>query len=690
MLRRQRPAMGAHRTRAAASSLLVLGVLLVGLFSGRAAVPPAEKLLPDDTLVLVTAPDWPKLAALYRESPSGRFWSDPAMAPLKERFLSRWREELVKPLERELGVSFDSYALLLQGQVTLAITRSGSPGSTDQTSGFLLLLDTKDKGPLLRTNLAALRKQWADAGKPVRTERLRDLDFSVYPISSNTLPKALRKMFPLPYDLLPPPGASGAQQAPASSDAAAGNIDLVFDTIGGLLFGGHELVVGQADSLLVVGNSLKAVEKVATRLTGGALPAVGELAAYQEDYQAMFRDAPFYGWVNVKAFVDAANHKPPEKPAADAPDPFDVIPPEKVITATGLGSVKAIAFSLQPSKDGLRLQLSVNVPEATRQGLFRVLAGEAKETTPPPFVPADAVNFQRWRLDGQKAWSTIEQMLTDASSQTVGTLNWILETAGARAKEKDPGFDLKKMLVGNLGDDIITYEVGARGESPAELRSPPSILLLGSPSPEQLTAALKALFVIFPQGDTITEREFLGRKIYSVPMPPTSMFTGTPAKPTPARILNFTVGAGYVALSTDVTLLESYLRSSESPPKPLREKAGLAEAADKVRGAGTCLFHYANQAEATRAAFDAMKKDPTPLANAGTLGLFPGFPELAGTEKHFTGWIDYSLAPPFEKVAQYFSFSVYALSANTQGFTLKVLAPTPPAASGKSLAKQSD
>ena len=44
--------------------------------------------------------------------------------------------------------------------------------------GFLLLLDTRDKSHLLRTNLANLRKHWMDAGKPVRTERLRDLEFS--------------------------------------------------------------------------------------------------------------------------------------------------------------------------------------------------------------------------------------------------------------------------------------------------------------------------------------------------------------------------------------------------------------------------------------------------------------------------------------------------------------------------------
>ena len=106
------------------------------------------------------------------------------------------------------------------------------------------------------------------------------------------------------------------------------------------------------DSLLIVGNSVKGVEKVVIRLTGGAAPTLGELAAYQASHQALFRDAPFYGWVNVKAIVDtlarkSSNTKPPE-----SPDPFEPLKPEKLISATGLASCKTLAFNLQDSSEG--------------------------------------------------------------------------------------------------------------------------------------------------------------------------------------------------------------------------------------------------------------------------------------------------------------------------------------------------
>ena len=90
---------------------------------------------------------------------------------------------------------------------------------------------------------------------------------------------------------------------------------------------------------------------------------------------AMFRNAPLYGWVNVKASLTLPAASRPRRPEAEAPDPFDVIPPEKVISATGLAGVKTLAFSLQALNEGLRFQLSVGVPEANRQGLFKILAG---------------------------------------------------------------------------------------------------------------------------------------------------------------------------------------------------------------------------------------------------------------------------------------------------------------------------
>jgi hypothetical protein len=325
------------------------------------------------------------------------------------------------------------------------------------------------------------------------------------------------------------------------------------------------------------------------------------------------------------------------------------------------------------------MHLFLGVPESSRQGLFKILAVESKEAGPTAFVPSDAIKFQRIRIDGQKAFTALEKMLNDISPQIGGTLNWILETANTAAKEKDPSFDVKKNLIGNLGDDIISYEKAPKGKSLDQLRSPPSLFLLGSPHPEELAQALRGILVFLgQQSGGPTEREFLGRKIYSVPLPNLPLPTASPARGGPPRTLSYAAGSAYVVMSTDAALLEEYLRSSDAQGKSLKETAGLADATQKVGGSSGGLFGYENQAETMRTAFELFKKlsGSEESSGSGPLGeLLPFAPPSVS----FKQWLDFSLLPPYEKVAKYFYFTVYAGSANVDGLSLKVFSPVSPA-----------
>ena len=631
------------------SCRLFVSSCFVGIaLSASAAIPAVEKILPDDTLFLVTTPDYMKMRDIYRASPQTQLWNDPAMKPFKDKFMSKLQENLIQPLQKELGVELSDYTNLPQGQITFAMTQNGWPAEDGARPGMLFLLDTKDKSGQLTKNLADIHKKWVDAGKSLRTEKIRNIDFSVLPVSDKDIPKTLRKF-------------SGPDRE-TDTDEASTNAPK------------NELFIGQYESLLIVGTAAKPIEKVLVHLTGGEMPALGDLAIYEANRLAMFRDAPFYGWVNTKSLLDLLTRKQ-AKEDSDTPDPFAMFNPTKILVATGFNAIKTLAFSVQMANEGSTVQFFASVPESGRQGIF-TLFPQAKDASPPPFVPADAVKFQRWRVDGQKAWTALQKILADISPQAKAGINFMIDTANSAAKEKDPDFDMNKNFFGNLGDDMINYEKAPHGTTLADLNSAPSLFLLGSPNPDQVVSALKYILMLAnPQGAAPKEREFLGRKIYSVSMPgpaaPGGNFSDS-ATPPPARSLNYTASGSYVAISTDASLVEEYLRSADSQQKALRETPGLTEATAKVGGSSTGLFGYENQAETTRAVFEALRNNSTNASSSMVPGL--GALQNAGSLKD---WMDFSLLPPFDKVSKYFGFNVYAASSSSDGILFKMFAPVP-------------
>ena len=628
-----------------ASAILCLSALQL-----TAVIPAPEKLLPDDTLFMVTVPDCAKMRALWKNCPQAQLWNDPVMKPFRDKFQAKVNEEFLEPLERDLGVRFNDYAGLPQGQATFALIQNGWKGSDNPPPALLVLLDTKDKKDQLKQILAELRKKWVDAGKSIRTEKIRGVDFSIVPVSGDTFPKTVKAM------------------GNSDTDATSGD-----DAKGGP---GKDLVVGQYDSLLIIGNSIGPVEKVMVHLTGGAMPALGDLAAFEANRLALFRDAPGYAWANMKSILGVMGRSSTESDT-DSEDPIPAPDPGKFMTALGLGSLQTLACSFQNTADGSFVQVFAGAREANREGFLKLLPVRGKESGPPPFIPADVVKFQRCRIDGQKAWATMQEVMNAINPQLLKGLSFVLDTAESAAKQKDPDFNINRNLFGNLGDDLIIYSKAPRGQSPLEISSSSSLVLLSSPQPEQLAGALKTLGVLWsPQGGPPAEREFLGRKIFSLALPGLPL-PGADVSRAGARTLNCAATGGYVAMSTDASLLEEYLRSSDSQQRTLRDKPGLIAAAAKVGGMGTGWFGYENQAETSRILIEQLRKISAALAGT-TNAAADGPPPFSNPRTAFKDWLDFSLLPPFDKISKYFYFSVYSAGANADGLTFNWFAPTPP------------
>src|SRR6185312_11975993 len=107
-----------------------------------------------------------------------------------------------------------------------------------------------------------------------------------------------------------------------------------------------------------------------------------------------------------------------------------------------------------------------------------------------------------------------------------------------------------------------------------------------------------------------------------------------------------------VAVSSDASMIEEYLRSSDSQQKALRETAGLTDAIAKAGGASTGILGYENQTETTRVVFEALKNSSSTNNQMGAASMFGlGSLPTAGT---FKDWMDFSLLPSYDKISKYF------------------------------------
>jgi hypothetical protein len=627
----------------------ILALSLIALTSTpfAAPIPPPDKLLAADTLAVVTITDYKKARAEWDRWPMVKLWNDTAMKGFREKFQTKLKADLVEPLEREFGIKFADYKDLAQGQITLALTR-GVP--TDQgvpTLGFFFVVDTKDKSEVLKTNLLALKNKWVESGKAVKNEKIRDIEFTTLIFSGDDISKNVEKVLPSPKK------DKEEEKKPAKK---------------------HEWIVGQSDSLLIIATSAKDVEKILIRQSGGTVPSLSEYGPFAANYGTFFRDTTTYGWIDLKSTFEFTSSKP--KKADEQTEEETGIDQTKFLTAVGIGGLQSLSLTLKDSNEGCLFTGAVTAPESSRRGLARILSHEAREAGPPPFVPHDVVKFTRWRLDLPKAWASLETMLVDINPAYAGIIKLFVENAG---KDKDPNFDLRKSLIANLGDDLIIYEKKPKEATLAAMDKPPTLYLLSSPRAEQAAAAVKSLTAFLPQPSRFKEREFLGRKVFSVSLPatPTEPGAGGAGRRAEERVLSYVASGSYVAFSTDTVLLEEYLRAADA--RPLREMPGLAAAAEKVGGMSTGLFGFENQQESMRVLFEALKKNAASIDDLLSGSRIAG--KLAGDEdKKFKAWFDFSLLPEFDRVSKYFHIAVWSGGVTTDGITFKWFSPMPPGA----------
>ena len=651
-------------TKLPANLACSLLLLLLALAPAFAATPEAARLLPPDTLFLLTAPNYVQAEAAFTNLPMARLWRDPAMRAPADRLERWWRDDFIARLNRHWGFSLNELHNLIRGQVIFALL----PGQKSQRE-WLLLADVGDRASLLATNLARFRKAWQVNGRTLRTETVQGQEVMVLTLPEEVMPADLRATVNTRHDfnesIAPKPVTPRALTTVDRPPIKAGEVRLV-----------------QAGSCLLVGSSSAALGAVLARLARKDLPVLADQAAYTRQSAALAKDAPLWGWADARTVLDlfgvpAATNAISAESLAGNPGAAVFLSPGlgQLGRAVGLGTMQTAAFSLRSTAEGTRFDLRLTSQDRAPRNLLAALAGPPADLAPPAFVPADALEFDRVRWTASNLPSALEQAFDDFSPRFGSAVNFLLDTANDAAKSKDATFDLRGHLRAGLGEELLRWDrlVGDASTTQSVRR----VLVFPSPAPERMVAALRALFVLFPQqeGDAI-EREFLTRKIYSVPLPP---LPGTAPPTGGLGTLYYAASTGHVILSTAESLVEEFLRHGDTTPKPLKDVPGLQAAREKVVGPGARAAGCWNETALGKSAWATLRHQ---AESGAALAPFLPLPEVLGRavleEASIPSLAEGGGLPAFDAVAKYFHLSVYALAVDANGVTLRYFAPTPP------------
>src|SRR4029078_3427887 len=136
---------------------------------------------------------------------------------------------------------------------------------------LVLLLDAKDKNEQLAKNLTDLKRKCVDAGKKIKGDKIRDIEFTTLIANSDDLGKTLKGAFPKGKDSKDDAEDEDDDDKDADVKQTPSRIEITF---------------GQSDSLLLVGTSLNDLEKILVRQAGGTIPSLADEGVYDANHSA--------------------------------------------------------------------------------------------------------------------------------------------------------------------------------------------------------------------------------------------------------------------------------------------------------------------------------------------------------------------------------------------------------------------
>ena len=520
------------------SFTLVRRCLVVPLLLTAATWLPASPKLPlvnlvdEQTLLALTVSDTPALVRGWDSSPVATTWSDPQvvkfLAPLRAQLqVDTWEADT----QAATGMGLSELFALVDGEILIALPAFDfSHFDAKNLPPFLVVLEVGKHADKIQKLLADAAEKGAIQEQ---TETFAGVTVHVRPLTAA-------------HDS----AAATSAEATVPRTFAWALVDGVW-----LLSPAKEQVFAAIDALHQggVSASLGASERfLRTRQRVGATQALAYL-----NLPAIYP--------RVQEAVAAAKARGGAKP-----NPLG-LDPEAVLKALGLdvlGECYA-ALRLEPTQ----ARVDAGLAYSEERGLVRLLAYQPGPTSQPDWVPAKWSNLSTARFSVPKAYAGLESIVNAVSPVLFGMAQGQL-----RSFDKKLGIDLRRDLIGSLGDDVVTaYALppGLEPESVPEWTRMDQLIAVSLSNEAAFLRSVNALKALAgPAADQLfTSRDYLGTTLYTLNVP-TAPATGSAARGFSYAIAQSTLLVGIGSPAT----VESALQGMATGPGGFWQRADVKAA----------------------------------------------------------------------------------------------------------------
>jgi len=602
-------------------AVLIILALLPAL-AHSAPLPDSAKLLPPDTLLMLTLNDFQQIRTQFEKTRLYELYKDPTMQPFIEKMKSLL-DESVQDEEDELIRLIVQSKMLPTGRLFLAMTLPAETEAMDFEPGFILLAQWGDKITQVRTAMDKGLQKKIDNGSHKKVERYRGFDI---------------------ITLLTPQNTDAELEDEESSEI----IKLEPSEDHYCFF----------DDSVVYSSDLATLQFTLAQLKNAQSKTLSDETEYQKARRAVGPTYDVEVYLNIKLLLD--------KMLIDS-DPEETAQTKKYLEAMGLDGLSCVsaACAIAPKSGTTAWSKALLVTNGTRRGILKMLELSPKPFRAPLFVNPQASSIMSANLNIPAAANELFKMLATLNPMFAAAMNSPLTPP---QDDGSAGVILKDDLLDNLGDQVIYGATLETDSTKEEGFTQEQLFAIAVRDAERLNRAIAGVHTHFLAAQKPElRREYLGQTLYTIPL--AGLMPGAAIPDNAENTMAIAVTQTHLLLGGQTAVEKAIQRQTQPQAKPLTEAEWFRRAMTAIPSdAG--LVSVDNMQLLGKHSWTYLKKGVLnslvdfSVENDTIDGLLPAF----------------GLLPEFEKVQQYFGIHVGWIITRPDGFFLEMTDIPAPAA----------